>query len=80
MTPICKTCLKYPICKFKQEVICKDLVAWIMQNDTSTVAFQERLTSIEKQWGKEISVMTSSGMLKFKKEKDQYSCLIAKNM
>ena len=80
MIPICKKCLKLPVCKYKHEVICKDLVQWLHHNDTTTIAFQERINAIERLWGKELSVILSSGILKFKKEKDQYSCLVVKNM
>jgi len=59
---------------------CVDLVRWIMKNDTTTVGFQERITSIEKLWGKEVSSILSSGTLKFKEEEDNYSCMIVKNM
>ena len=81
MIPICKKCLKLPVCKYKHEVICKDLVQWIHLNDTTIIgSSQKRINAIERLWGKELSVILSSGILKFKKEKDQYSCLVVKNM
>jgi len=75
MTLTCKTCLKLPICKYKQEIVCKDLVRWLLDDTT-----HERLVYFEKWWGKDLSVLTASGSLKFKEREDQYACLIAKNM
>ncbi len=78
MILICETCLKFPICKWKQGVECKDLVLWLLQNDTTTVEFNERITHIETLWGREISII-SLEVIEFKKEMDQYSCLIVKD-
>ncbi len=74
--PPCKECLKFPICKHKQEFECKDLVYWIVSSKNG-----ERMIYLEKWWDKELaSILCESGTIRFKKKKDQYSCLILKNM
>lgn len=73
----CKTCLKYPICKFKDDLECADLVNWLMEFDTKTDAFSNRLNGFGKWWGRDPSVITQDTLrMYFKKRKDHHSCAI----
>jgi len=77
MNIICKTCLKYPVCVNKQEVVCPDLFKALVKYDFDTEKSVSVITEFEKWWGKEMSIInTSNKSIRFKDKEDNYSCLI----
>lgn len=76
----CKTCLKYPVCKQKEEITCQDALKWLYY-DGLDVFPGTTITEVEKYFGRELSMIkNNSFVMKFKKEKDHHSCMIVKNM
>jgi hypothetical protein len=76
----CTECLKLPICKSKEKVRCEDLMAWLRVR-TDIECAGDRIIEFETFWGKEIScILNTSLLIEFKKKKDNYSCMIVKNM
>jgi len=79
MKALCETCLKYPICKPKKEIFCPDICDWLLKdNCMGDEERVKRINHFEKFYGKELSII-SRAIIKFKKQKDQFSCSIIKN-
>ena len=73
----CKTCLKFPICVSKNILKCVDLVDWLTKYRTYENRHAERIMNFEKWWDRDVCLIIQDvPMISFKKEKDNYQCLI----
>jgi hypothetical protein len=63
----CKTCLKFPVCKRKDQIYCGDIINWI---HTPVTINQHPINDFEKFIGKKIYlILNTSLVLVFKKER-----------